>query len=76
MSDHILLKFGYKLDTMPFIKIKLIIKKNMNKYFVFQISNKIKKKITNGVNLFSKNNFLIINYNFLIIIYKLYILIF
>ena len=38
---------------MSFIEIKLI--KNMHKYFVFHISNKIPKKITNDVNLFSKN---------------------
>ena len=48
----------------------------MHKYFVFHISNKNPKKITNDVNLFSKNNFLIINFNCINIIYKLYILIF
>ena len=42
---------------MSFIEIKLIKLKNMHKYFVFHISNKNPKKITNDVNLFSKNNF-------------------
>ena len=41
---------------MSFIEIKLIKIKNMNKYFVFYISNKY-PQITNDVNLFSKNNF-------------------
>ena len=41
---------------MSFIEIKLIKIKNMLKYFVFHIS-KNPKKITNDVNLFSKNNF-------------------
>ena len=50
----------------------------MHKFFVFHISNKNPKKITNDVNLISINNFnfLIINFNCIIIIYKLYILIF
>ena len=61
---------------MYFIEIKLIKLKNMHKYFAFHISNKNPKKITNDVNLFSKNNFLIINFNCIIIIYKLYNLIF
>ena len=61
---------------MSFIEIKLIKLKNMHKYFVFNITNKNQKKNTNDVNLFSKNNFLIINLNCNIIIYKLYILIF
>ena len=61
---------------MSFIEIKLIQIKNMHKYFVFHISNKNHKKITNDFNLFSKNNFLIINFNCIIIIYKLYILYF
>ena len=42
---------------MYFIEIKLIEFKNMHKYFVFHISNKKPKKITNDVNLFSKNHF-------------------
>ena len=45
---------------MSFIEIKLIQFKKNKKYFVFQISNKNPKKITNDhhydVNLFSKNN--------------------
>ena len=42
---------------MYFIEIKLIKLKNVHNYFVFHISNKNPKKITNDVNLFSKNKF-------------------
>ena len=63
---------------MSFIEIKLIKLKNVHKYFVFHISNKNPKKITNDVDLLSKNNFKFLNNNFncIIIIYKLCILIF
>ena len=47
---------------MSFIEIKLIILKYMPKYFVFHILNKFPTKITNDVNLFSKNNLFISNY--------------